>query len=283
MNRFPGVLALAAALLALALPALAQERPVVLLSNDDGWEEPGLLALAAAFGERATVAIAAPMGNRSGSSSSITGYGEPVAWGAFEAEGAERAWWIDASPVVAMRFGIEKAAEALGRGPDVVVSGINPGSNLGASVFYSGTIGIAREGAILGLPAIAASQERGEGRDVEGAARRVAELALALLDAGPCGCYLNVNLPAGPIDAGTPLRLTTPDLRPALFAVAPGEGHVTVDLALDRSEPPPGSDLAALLEGAISVTPVRLEESDPDALEALAEVFAQGSREATTW
>src|ERR1700722_7999879 len=121
----------------------------ILITNDDGIQAEGLRALVQAVEGLGTISVVAPSHERSASAQSLT-LRQPVFW----EQVAEREWSVKGTPADAVLFALHKLLPEL---PDLVISGINPGGNLGENVFYSGTVGAAMEGAINHIPAIAIS------------------------------------------------------------------------------------------------------------------------------
>ncbi|OGD18749.1 MAG: 5'/3'-nucleotidase SurE [Candidatus Aminicenantes bacterium RBG_13_64_14] len=181
----------------------------ILVTNDDGIEAPGILALAEALVPLGTVTVAAPRDPRSGTSHGVTS-DRPIAVEERESRGVK--WFaIDALPATCVRLALEVL---LPTKPDLVVSGINMGENLGTVTFYSATVGAAREAAFLDVPAIAVNLARGDGMDYEMAAAVMADIVRALGKSGiPAGVFLNVNVPALPKAGIRGLRLTRQDTR----------------------------------------------------------------------
>jgi 5'-nucleotidase len=136
---------------------------MILVSNDDGYQSPGLLALVSALESIAEVFVVAPERDRSGASNSLT-LDRPLRAGRTE-RGFIR---VDGTPTDCVHLAITGLLE---REPDLVVAGINHGPNLGDDVIYSGTVAAATEGRFLGLPAIALSMDAFEPRHLETAAR----------------------------------------------------------------------------------------------------------------
>lgn len=257
-------------LLILVCTIYAHERPLILITNDDGIESPGLKALALELTKLGDVVIAAPKNNRSGVGHGIT-YRVPIAYGRSDSFPGIIAWWVDALPATCVRWALDTRLG--GRNPDLVVSGINNGSNLGDAVYYSGTIGAAREAALTGSPAIAVSMESGRDMDLAGAARLVKVIAEKILKMENPPRLLNVNFPKGKIDKETKLRLTR--LTKARWRivyhdrVSPRGGNyfwITFD---EGVEPEAGSDAEAVKSGAVSITPLFLDLTMPERMEAL--------------
>ena len=261
---------LAALTLTLALPASVLAQPLILVTNDDGYESEDLRALARALDPDAIVMIVAPQDNQSGTSTSLGNLRAEAAWSQFEFDGADHAYWIDATPSVATHWGIDFAARHYGRQPDLVISGINAGMNDGQSHHYSGTVGAARTASLYGISALAVSLDRGEGRDLDGAAEWIANLVSRLPEDGEA-LYLNINMPATDLDADSPAAITDPaQTRLEIFdrAMQPLTAETGLRSGTARwgfrfeGEPGEMSDTAAANEGVISITPLQVEAFD---------------------
>lgn len=262
--------ALGISLIAMLASGTVLAQPLILITNDDGYESPDLRALAMALNDQADVMIVAPQGNRSGSATSLGNLRAEAAWSEFAFDGADVSYWIDATPSVATHWGIVRAEQHYGRQPDLVISGINAGMNDGQSHHYSGTVGAARTARLYGISALAVSLDRAEGRDLEGAAEWVAAFVARLPEDGET-LFLNINMPATDLDAHSPSMITQPaDLRLEIYdqRMAP----LTVETELrsgvarwnyrDVGEAADGSDVAAINAGLISITPLTVEYFD---------------------
>lgn len=223
----------------------------ILVTNDDGVESEGIVALAAALGTLGEVTIVAPVGEASAIGHALT-LARPLRLREISA-GLHA---VDGTPADCVNIAV---AHVLGGLPDLVVSGINKGWNVGDDVTYSGTVGGALEGVLLGVPAVAVSLQRGVSYDFRHAARAAAAVAADLLAHGlPPRVLLNVNVPAGePVGwastvqaAGTHttnvLRRDDPWGRPYYWL---DEGHV-------EWAPLAGTDYEAVKAGLVSVTPL---------------------------
>src|ERR1700693_268837 len=161
----------------------------ILLTNDDGYEAPGLRALAAAFEGLATVSIVAPSREQSGAAQSLT-LRQPIVCHAI----ADREWAIDGTPADCVIVALHRL---LPEKPDMVISGINHGANLGENVYYSGTVGAAREGALHHIPSVAISlcSKKTEAK-FENSARVARPAAEMILKEGlQDQVLLNINVP----------------------------------------------------------------------------------------
>src|SRR5579871_2272972 len=161
----------------------------ILITNDDGIQAEGLRALVHAMEGAGTISVVAPSHERSAAAQSLT-LRQPIFWD----QVAEREWAVEGTPADSVILALNKL---LPNRPDLVISGINPGGNLGENVFYSGTVGAAMEGAINHIPAIAISVvHRGRDFQFQHAAKFARALAQISLAEGMAeGVLLNVNVP----------------------------------------------------------------------------------------
>jgi 5'-nucleotidase len=270
----------------------------VLLTNDDGIKAEGLRALRRALVALPGVelAVIAPDGNRSATARSITTR-RPLWVQEVTFEDGTIGYATDGTPVDCVRFanlGLVKGFEA-----ELVVAGINHGSNLGDDITYSGTVAAAFEAIVLGLPGIAVSQQSelreldfraGERFSFEVAAdftaRLVAELAEVPL---PPGTLLNINVPGAHPEGVSVSRLGKRIYRDELALVdeaRPGRRQYRIygQASYERDET--GTDLAAVAAGRIAVTPIHFDLTDHRGLDALARqdlsrLLAPAAREVT--
>jgi 5'-nucleotidase len=230
-------------------------RPLVLLSNDDGYASPGIRAMRDALTATADVVILAPESEQSASSHSLSLHRalrlRAVEPGIFA---------LDGTPADCVYVALHAGERVLPRRPDLIVSGINHGMNLGQDAFYSGTIAAAREGALRGIPAVATSAHAAAtpGAVADLSARIAFELLAA--HAGT-GALLNINVPRGWTGEIRATRLGAriyeelvdfrhdPRGREYLWLGGPGVRH----------ERDAGTDTDAYDDGAVSVTPLRLD------------------------
>ena len=176
----------------------------ILISNDDGVRAPGLLAVALALRGMAEITIAAPAENQSGKGHSIT-IGEPMYVDRVTLQPGLDAYSITATPASCVKIGLGVLVTAK---PDLVVTGINRGYNLGRVTYVSGTVGAAREAALSGIPAIAASTavEQTDYAPAAEVVRQVVEMARR--NGLQPGVILNVNVPPGSSAAIKGIQLT---------------------------------------------------------------------------
>ena len=240
-------------------------RPHILITNDDGINAPGLRALVRVFSDYGAVSVVAPSGERSAAAQSLT-LRSPIYYDRV----AEREWAVDGTPADSVILALNVLLE---EHPDLVVSGINRGGNLGENIYYSGTVGGAMEAAINGIPAFAMSVAyRGKDFDYTVAAEFARHLAPVVLREGlPKGVVLNVNVPQ-PWKAG--VRVTRQSSKITRNLLSPGEDprgrkyfwlheqELTGDI-------PPDSDHGAIRDGAISITPLVLDHTHTPSLKQI--------------
>jgi 5'-nucleotidase len=241
------------------------EQPLLLLTNDDGYLAPNLRALREALSSWAQVVVVAPESEQSATSHALTLH-RPLRLRRAE----EGVWALDGTPADCVYVGLHSPRKPLSRRPDLVVSGLNHGLNLGADVFYSGTVGGAREGALRGIPALACSASSESDRPAAAAfASRVARafLEVARQPRGPRRPLLfNLNIPPG---AG-PWALRSTVLGSRLYADQVihakdprGRDYLWIGGAPERHESLPGTDTEAHEQGHASLTPLLLDLSLP--------------------
>ena len=254
----------------------------VLLTNDDGIQATGLNAMRRALLEVPGVelAVIAPDSNRSATARSITTR-QPLWVEEIEFADGSVGFATEGTPVDCVRFAALGLVEFE---PELIVSGINHGSNLGDDITYSGTVAAALEGIVLGIPAIAVSQQaqRGRvdfraGRDWQAedfdaaaafAARMVEELEQVPM---PAGTLLNVNCPAGDVAGARACRLGKRIYRDTLELAEEEGGRRRYQI---YGEEPGyhherGTDFAAIADGCIAVTPLHFDLTDQAGIEAL--------------
>lgn len=253
----------------------------ILLTNDDGIGAQGLQTLRRQLRqiEGVQVDVIAPDSNCSASARSITTR-SPLSVEEIHFEDGDLGHATDGTPVDCVRFA---AVGLLGERPDLIVSGINHGVNLGDDVTYSGTVAAAFEGVILDLPAIAVSQQSNEGEmgyrpkrdfDFELAAKFTAATVHELIEHPmPNGTLLNINVPGtepGGIDV-TRLgkRLYRDELRKIEKDESDGRTHYRIYGYEPGAHDEPGTDIGAIARDRISVTPLHLDLTDHGGLDGL--------------
>ncbi len=241
------------------------KRPLILVSNDDGLHAPGVSALAEAMKPLGDVITVAPSSEQSATSHSMT-LTRPLRLRRF----APDRFAVDGTPVDSVYVALHLKG-VLPRRPDIVVSGINHGVNLGTDVFYSGTVAAAREGALRGVPAIAFSLARHG--DFENAGAIARSLVSAVLAARTKGALLlNVNIPAGRVRGirGTRLGPRLYDEIVEMRNDPRGQQYLWIGGPNVHHPPSEGTDTAAFDAGYASVTPLGLELWRADQMELTA-------------
>jgi 5'-nucleotidase len=238
----------------------------ILLSNDDGYQARGLRTLAEHLQPIAEVIVVAPDRNRSGASNSLT-LETPLRVERVD----DNLYYVNGTPTDCVHIAI---TGLLDREPDVLISGINNGANLGDDVLYSGTVAAAMEAALLGVNAIAMSLAGPMPHEFGEAARFAAALARRVVESPPpAPLLLNVNVPPGPVRGYRFVRLgrrtygnevvEKTDPRGRKYYWIGGEGGPT-------NEDIPGSDCnAAMLDGLVAVTPLHLDSTHDAVLKEL--------------
>jgi 5'-nucleotidase len=169
------------------------KRPLILVSNDDGYDSPGILALVNALSPLGDIVVVAPATQQSAVGHAIT-VQQPLRARPIDRGPDFRGWAVEGTPADSVKLGVTTLLDSK---PDLVVSGINHGMNTSINVIYSGTVSAATEGAVLGIPAIAVSHaSHALTSDLRGAADFAQRIAAMVLEKGlPKGTLLNVNVP----------------------------------------------------------------------------------------
>ena len=250
--------------------------PNILITNDDGIHAPGLRALVQAMQDLGTVTVVAPSRERSAAAQSLT-LRQPI----YCDQIAEREYSIEGPPADAMILAMHKL---LPERPDIVVSGINRGGNVGENIYYSGTVGAAMEAAVNRVAAIAVSVAyRGGEFDFAPAAHFTRSLVPLVLREGlPAGVMLNVNVPQ---DWTGEVRITRQSSKITRNLLQPGtdpRGRHYYWLSEQKltGEIDPQTDHAAIRDGAASITPLEVDQTHPASLEHLAH-WVKGLEEAS--
>jgi 5'-nucleotidase len=227
--------------------------PIILVTNDDGYFSPGIKALASALERLGDVTIVAPQTEASAVGHALT-VRRPLRLDAI----ADRVYAVDGTPTDCVNLAIY---EVLKRKPDLVVSGINNGLNIGDDVTYSGTVAGALEAALLGIQAIAVSLEHVPGESNFGPlAELAATLGETLLDRPlPSRTFLNVNGPQRPVRG---VRVTSQAVRNHVTKIGKrhdprGRPYFWIEEAQYDWQPHDRSDYQAISDGFISVTPLQ--------------------------
>ena len=246
--------------------------PVILVTNDDGVSSAGIHALATALKPLGSVTVVAPTQEASAIGHALT-LRRPLR---IEDHGPGL-FAVDGTPTDCVNLGVDII---LKQKPDLVVSGINKGWNLGDDVTYSGTVAGAMEGALLGIPSIAVSLKRTGSFDFSFSAEAAATVASAVLASPwPSKTFLNLNLNSGPFKG---FRVTTQARRNHVTKIATrtdprGQAYYWIEEALDEWHADGGrSDYEAVMEGYVSVTPLQADLTDHKAIGALEALLNAG-------
>ena len=248
----------------------------ILLVNDDGIYSPGLLALYRKFRDEYDVVIVAPDREQSSVGHAIT-LSDPVRIHEVVQDGKFFGYAVSGTPADCVKLAVRVI---LKRPPNLIISGINQGANVGASLIYSGTVSAATEGTMLSIPSIAVSLDtRRPDADFSVAAEFTLEIAKKVLKFGlPAGVSLNINIPALPREKIKGIRIT----RQAITyfddfferRIDPqGRTYYWMSgtmVEIDRGE---DSDLMALKEGYISITPIKYNLTAMEYFDSLRKLF----------
>jgi 5'-nucleotidase len=244
----------------------------ILVTNDDGIHAEGLEALERIARQLSDdVWTVAPEYEQSGASRALT-LDEPIR----VRQVGERRFSTTGTPTDCVMLGVHELVE--GKRPDLVLSGVNRGANLAEDVTMSGTVAGAIEGMALGIPAIALSQMGfyEPGTSYEAAETYGPGIVKRLVEIGwPQDVVLNINFPNGPVSAIREVEVTRQGFRDVHVRHAEkrtdlrGKAYYWVGFRQERSSPPEGTDLRALYEGKISVTPLHIDLTHTTALRDL--------------
>ncbi len=229
----------------------------ILLSNDDGYFAPGLAILAEALSAIADITVVAPERDRSGASNSLT-LDRPL----MLRQAHNGFYYVNGTPTDCVHLAVTGMLAEL---PDMVISGINHGANMGDDTVYSGTVAAATEGFLLGVPAIAVSLASFAGGHYASAARVVVSLVERML-ANPVDTpvLLNVNVPDVPHEALQGLRVTRLGRRhkaePVVQSTNPrGQTVYWVGAAGAAQDAGEGTDFHAIAQQCVSITPLQID------------------------
>ena len=241
----------------------------LLLSNDDGYQAPGLVSLAQSLANIAEVSVVAPHIDRSAASNSLT-LQMPL-----RAKQVRPGWYhVDGTPTDCVHLGI---TGLLSKEPDMVVSGINSGPNLGDDVIYSGTVAAAMEGRHLGFPAMAVSINSFDAKYFDTAAQVTGHLVQQIIHRPLAkDIILNVNVPDVPIEQIRGIQTTRLGNRhksePAIEDKDPrGKTIYWVGAAGPEQDAGPGTDFHALSENYVSVTPLHVDLTQYSAMDSVSQ------------
>jgi 5'-nucleotidase len=243
----------------------------ILISNDDGYLAPGINALAEALAPVADIIVVAPDSNRSGASNSLS-LDRPLS----VQQASNGFYFVNGTPTDCVHVAL---TGILDYRPDLVVSGINNGPNMGDDTLYSGTVAAATEGFLFGIPAIAFSQAEHGWTNLDAAARVAREIVLRRFDELASPYLLNVNIPNLPYEqlgAVTATRLgRRHQAEPVIRALDPrGREIFWIGPPGATKDAGEGTDFHATAQGLVSVTPLQVDLTHKVQLEQLARGLA---------
>ena len=229
----------------------------ILLSNDDGYFAPGIEALAEALAGLGEIVVVAPEQNRSGASNSLT-LDRPLSL----KKSANGFYFVNGTPTDCVHLAVTGMLESL---PDIIVSGINHGANMGDDTIYSGTVAAATEGYLLGIPSIAISLTSFEGKNFATAGRVARELVERFIKQPITEpILLNVNVPDIPYGELNGREVTRLGRRhkaePVVKTISPrNETVYWIGAAGAAADAGPGTDFNAVERGCVSITPLQID------------------------
>ncbi len=229
----------------------------ILLSNDDGYFAPGLAALAQALTLLADVTVVAPERDRSGASNSLT-LDRPL----ILRQAPSGFYYVNGTPTDCVHLAVTGMLDQM---PDIVISGINHGANMGDDTIYSGTVAAATEGYLLGIPSIAVSLASHNARHFDTAARVVADLVRRIQAQPPVEpMLLNVNVPDVADEDIEPPVVTRLGKRHKAESVVKttnprGQTVYWVGAAGAAQDAGEGTDFFAVANGRVSITPLQMD------------------------
>ncbi len=239
----------------------------ILLSNDDGYFAPGLTCLTQALSSMADVTVVAPERDRSGASNSLT-LDRPL----ILRKAPSGYYYVNGTPTDCVHLAVTGMMPEM---PDMVISGINHGANMGDDTVYSGTVAAATEGFLLGVPSLAVSLAGKSASNFETAARVVCDIvARCLRDPFPQPILLNINVPDVPYEALQGTAITRLGKRhkaePVVKTVNPrGETVYWVGAAGAAQDAGIGTDFHAVAQNQVSITPLQIDLTQYAQIEGL--------------
>ncbi|MGZ8303901.1 MAG: 5'/3'-nucleotidase SurE [Telluria sp.] len=243
----------------------------ILISNDDGYLAPGIIALAEALAPVAEIVVVAPDSNRSGASNSLT-LDRPLSM----TRAGNGFYYVNGTPTDCVHIAL---TGMLDYRPDLIVSGINNGQNMGDDTLYSGTVAAATEGFLFGIPAIAFSQVNHGWEHIDAAAKVARDIVLRRFDELPSPYLVNVNIPNLPYERMGPVVATRLGRRhqaePVIRAQDPrGRDIYWIGPPGATRDAGEGTDFHATAQGQVSVTPLQVDLTHKLQLDLLARGFA---------
>lgn len=256
----------------------------ILISNDDGFQAPGIIALHDALARMPgiSVEVIAPEHNNSAKSNALTLH-SPL----YVHRAANGFRYVNGTPADCVHIAM---TGLLGYRPDLVVSGINNGANMGDDTIYSGTVGAAMEGFLFDVPAIAFSQVQRDWLELEAAAHKAAELVLLMRDlqlVGTAPWLLNVNIPNLPLEKIRSFKLCRLGRRHAAESVLTqtnprGETMYWIGSAGPAKDDVEGTDFHATRNGHVAITPLKVDLTAHEHLQYWAQTATRLNNAAVT-
>jgi len=247
----------------------------ILITNDDGIQAPCLIELKRVLSEIAECIVVAPASQMSASAHAIS-LAESIGVREYLVDGEFFGLQVSGTPADCVKLALCELLKDTP--PDMVISGVNLGPNTGVSVFYSGTVSAAREGTIAGIPSIAASMCSFSYDDFTYACELVRDIALKVYKNGlPEGLTLNVNIPPLKREAIKGIRVTKQAHSRFIEQYHPrgeqnGSTHYQLDGELEVVDPDPKNDELSVLDGYVSITPIKLDLTDFSAMSLIEEM-----------
>jgi len=247
----------------------------ILISNDDGYQAPGIVALYEALKDVAEVDVVAPEHNNSAKSNALTLH-SPL----YVHRAANGFRYVNGTPADCLHIAL---TGLLDYRPDLVVSGINNGANMGDDTIYSGTVGAAMEGYLFGIPSIAFSQVQRDWLHLDAAAHKARDLVLQMSQQnllGSSAWLLNVNIPNLPAEQLGQVKLCRLGRRhaaePVITQQSPrNETMYWIGAAGAAKDDAEGTDFHATAQGHIAITPLRIDLTDHESLGYWAQTAAR--------
>ena len=242
----------------------------ILLTNDDGYRAPGIQILYETLRSYHEIILAAPDREKSAVGHGIT-LNEPIRIDKINLNGGGEGYAVTGTPADCVKLGLFKLCTTP---PDLVISGINPGSNTGVNINYSGTVGAAREAALNGLSSMAVSVKRGKTVDFQGMSRFIGDLVDKVCDYGlPAGTFLNINAPDISLDDVRGVKITrqaSNNLSKQFEKrIDPKDRSYYWYDSINQVDSEPDTDINALSQNYISITPIQCDITDYKAMREL--------------
>jgi 5'-nucleotidase len=264
---------------------MSTTRPLILITNDDGIQSPGIKHLWDALGNFAELAIVAPYSEKSGSGLSIT-WNRPLDIREFPWEDSTRAWSVnDGTPADCVKMALSVLMPKL---PELIVSGVNSGSNAGRTILYSGTVGGVIEGALRGIPGIAFSFSDFDFPPLGVAQSYIASIVKHFLQHPiPSGSLINVNFPKQFEQGFQGIRMARQGRgywmeNPARRIHPGGNAYYWPGGRWSQFDEKPDSDISLLQQGYLTIAPIRIDDLTDSQLlqehqEAIQQIEGNGS------